>query len=188
MNPQLANRRCLLTISNTCCLSVLVFAGLICGVPSASAGIFTSGESATSAQVLSSIEGGNRQLGELAVWFDIGLADPMAPVVTGASSRAAATHNDIMVPGGSKPSETQLLLSVLPSMDFCVFTSSSNTGSTSGLSSSGFANGHGAFASAAILVPSMRLPAPVLNRFRRGADFVFVPPVVPDELLRPPQI
>ena len=188
MNPQLANRRWQLTISNICCLSVLVFAGLICGAPSASAGIFMSGESATSAQVLSLIEGGNRQRGELAVWFDIALADPMTPVSTGATSRAAASRNDGMAPGGSKPSETQLLSTVLPSMDFSVFTSSSNTGSTSGLSSSGFANGHGAFASAAILVPSMRLPAPVLNRFRRGADFVFVPPVVPDELLRPPQI
>ena len=187
MNSPSANRRRQIAISNICRLSVAVFAVLFGCLSSASAAMMTSEESTTSALVLSEIEGGG-SLGGLSVWFDIGLADPNVPTNTGASSRVANRQSDTQFGRCLDSVEKQLVLTLLPNMDFCVFTSSSNAGSPSGVGSTGFGNGHGGSALTAILEPQLRLPARVSNHFWRGTDFVFVPPIVPDELLRPPQI
>ncbi len=186
MNSPSANRRRQIAISNICRLSVAVFAVLFGCLSSASAAMMTSEESTTSALVLIEIEGGG-SLGGLSVWFDIGVTDAKVPTTAGASSRVSSRQSDVQFGCCLDSVEKQLQLTRLPNMDFCVFHSSSNTGSPSGVGSSGFGNGHGGSILTAILEPRW-FPVPVSNHFWRGADFVFVPPVVPDELLRPPQI
>jgi hypothetical protein len=186
-----ANRRFLPTTSKMCCLLVLAFAGAFCPLESANAALITSEQiaseqSMTSSQMRHTIDGSETQLGELSVWYDIGLSNSIAPAATGCSSGVSKSGSEGMFGDGSKSTEEQLMLMILPSMNFCVFVSSSNTGSTSGLSSSGF-DGHGSSFLTAILVPQTRCPVPVLNHFWQGTDLIFVPPAVPDELLRPPQ-
>ena len=121
MNSPSANRRRQIAISNICRLSVAVFAVLFGCLSSASAAMMTSEESTTSALVLSEIEGGG-SLGGLSVWFDIGLADPNVPTNTGASSRVANRQSDTQFGRGLDSVEKQLVLTLLPNMDFCVFT------------------------------------------------------------------
>ena len=189
MNPLQANRRRLLTISNLCCLLVSVFVGLVCPLNSASAAMITSGQSMTSGQVLVAIEGSQTQLGALTAWFDIGLSDPYAPTETGFSSRAVKSFSGDVRAGVSSLDRNPLVVMALPNMEWCVFAISSlDTGSSSALSSNGFTSGHGNSIVAAILVPQTRFPVPVLNHFWRGTEFVSIPPVFPDDLLRPPQI
>ncbi len=187
MNSQSTSRRNILTSSTQCCLLVLAFSGLVAPSDSAAAAMITSEYSTNSAQMLSEIEGGHNQLGGLSVWFDVALSGSNTPGVSSASSGSAGSQLGSMFSNGLD-SEEQSVFSLLPSLDFCVFASSSSGGSSSGLSSSGSSSGHGGSFLAAILVPQTRFPVPVLNHFWRGADFLFVPPVVPDELLRPPQI
>ena len=59
-------------------------------------------------------------------------------------------------------------------------------------SEAGFLNGlsldEGNSIEEAIPGPRIPLHAPELNPVWRGAEYVFVPPAVPDDLLRPPQI
>jgi hypothetical protein len=188
MNHQSATYRLGRSISKVCWLSVLAFAGMVCSSQVARAEMIVSEQLVTSVQVRTVLEPGGGQLGNLSVWFDIGISEPFPGGSTGASSRQLKSQSGGFDAGGSNAAEKQLGLILLPSMDFCVLPLSLSSGSTSGLSSSGFAGGSGGSFPIAILVSQMRCPAPVLNHFWQGADFIFVPSVFPDELLRPPQI
>ncbi len=186
MNSQSTIRRSLLAISTQCCLLVVVFAGLVAPSDSAAAAMMMSEQTVSSAQMLSAIEGGEGQLGGLSVWYDVALSDTSVTSM-GAGSRGAGSRAGSMSSNGEDLSEDQSILKLFPSLDL-VFAPSPATGSASGFSASGTSAGGAGSVTAAILVPQMRFPVPVLNHFRRGVDFLFVPPVVPDELLRPPQI
>ena len=188
MNIKTTIRRRLLAISTQCCLLVVAFAGLVVPSDSAAASMIMSEQSTSSARMLSAIEGGESQLGGLSVWYDVALADSNGLAGSGAKSRAVDSRPGSMSSDRAGFPLESLVFTLLPSLDFCVLGTSSNGGSTSGFSSSGSQIGHGGSFLAAILVPQMRFSVPVLNQFWRGADFLFVPPVVPDELLRPPQI
>ena len=180
-------RRSLLTVSTQCCLLVVVFAGLVAPSDSAAAAMMMSEQSVSSAQMLSAIEGGGSQLGRLSVWYDVALSDASVPTSMGANSRSASSRSGGMSTNGLDLTENQSILKLLLGLDF-VLASSPATGSASGFSTSGSSGGGTSTFLAAILVPQTRFPVPVLNHFWRGVDFLFVPPVVPDELLRPPQI
>jgi len=187
MNIKTTNRRRLLTISTQCCLLVVAFAGLVSPSDSAAAAMILSEQSMSSSQVLSAIEGGESQLGGLSVWYDVARADSNVLSSSGARSRVVGSQSSSMASNSDDFPVEWSVFNLLPNLDCCVFASSSYGGSASGFSSSGSQFGHGGLLSA-ILVPQLRFSIPVLNHFWRGTDFVFVPPVVPDELLRPPQI
>ena len=184
MNCESTIRRSLLTLSTQCCLLVVVSAGLVAPSDSVAAAMMMSEQSVSSAQMLSAIEGGGSQLGGLSVWYDVALSD--SSVLTGASSRGISAGSGGMTASGVELTEDQSVLKLFPGLDF-VFASSPSAGSASGFGASGSSAGGASTFLAAILVPQTRFPVPVLNHFWRGVDFLFVPPVVPDELLRPPQ-
>ena len=188
MNCESTIRRSLLTVSTQCCLLVFAFAGLVAPSDSVAAALITSEQTVSSAQMLSTIEGGETHLGGLSVWYDVALSDSNDGGSSGARSHGAGYGSRGMSANVLDSVEDQLIFKLLPNLEFYVFALSPGAGSTSGFSSSGSSSGHGGAVLAAILIPQTRFPVPVLNHFWRGADFLFVPPVVPDELLRPPQI
>ncbi len=180
-------RRSLLAISTQCCLLVVVFAGLVAPSDSAAAAMMLSDQTVSSAQMLSAIEGGDSQLGGLSVWYDVALSDANGPSASGAGSRRGNSRSSGMMASGTDLVEEDPVLSLLANLNRA-FISTVSSDSGSGLASGVSSAAQGGLSVAAILVPQMRFPVPVLNQFWRGAKFLFVPSVVPDELLRPPQI
>jgi hypothetical protein len=184
---------------------VWIFAGFVCSFEPVGAAMITSERPVTSVEVLGTIELGtietsqgdgsqrqfssSTQFGALTSWFDIGLSDPNSPFMSGFSSQSTSSRSDGGVASVSSASKSSLLISPFSNQENGVFAiSSANTGASSGLSSNGLISVRANSVVAAILVPQTRFPIPVLNRFWQGAGFEFVPPSVPDELLRPPQV
>lgn len=186
MRLQAASRRHLFAASNLCCLVVVAFAGLVSPSSSAGAALITSEQSISSAQMLGAIEGGETQLGGLSVWYDVALSESGS--FANAGSRVVDLMSSGMDAGSPVSSEEDPVFRFLPNLNSCLFTATLGDGAASGFGASGSGAGQGSSLMVAILVPQTRFPVSVLNHFWRGADFLFVPPVVPDELLRPPQI
>jgi hypothetical protein len=187
MKPQAVYASSVLTISRFCCVLVTAFAGLVCIQDSASGGMMTSVDSVTSVQVAFVIDGSETQPGGFSTWFENSIFGPDSALMASVS-RIENTHSDHVYSGSSRSVANPKEFNKWLMKEWGVLA----IGSLNTKSEAGFRNGltvdEGNSIEEAIPGPRVPLHVPELNPVWRGTEYVFVPPAVPDDLLRPPQI